>query len=480
MTQPDHRPAGVARWPRALRNADEREFLPAALEIMETPASPLGRVAALSIVSFFCVAFAWAWFGYVDIIATARGQLVPTGKTKIVQSLEPGIVRQIAVRDGDHVSIGQVLVRLEDASALAERDRIDHDLMRSRLDVARLRALLRATEEPDDVAVAVEAPQGAPRALLETARALAASQAAEQAAKLAGLDEQLKEKKAESEEADTVIEKLQATMPLLDEKQQMRTQLLETQYGNRFAFLDAKQALIEAHHDLDAEREKLSEVEAARVALERQRDQTRAEYAHKILSDLSEAEQKVGEATEDLIKAQQKLSQTTLSAPINGVAQQLAVHTIGGVVTSAQALLVIVPDDEQLVVEAMVDNSDIGFVQPGQRAEVKVETFNFTRYGFVSGRVIDVSADAVTPDKSTSGDSQEEERNDRNAHSASPSAAYVARIALDMNKMMIEGRDEPLKPGMAVSAEIRTGSRRILDYLLSPLRKYEQDAMHER
>jgi membrane fusion protein, hemolysin D len=225
------------------------------------------------------------------------------------------------------------------------------------------------------------------------------------------------------------------------------------------------------------------ETEAAQGALERQRDQTRAEYAHKVLSDLDEAEEKASQQTQDLVKAERKSKETELRAPIDGVVQQLAVHTLGGVVTPAQQLLVIVPDGQSLILEAMVSNADVGFVHAGQDVEVKVETFNFTRYGLIHGHVIDISPDVVTEDKRPTDNSSAnsaDARNGKGDQQANGSPSYVARVALEGTSMMVDGRTEALRPGMAVTAEIKTGSRRILEYLLSPLRQYSQEAIRER
>jgi hemolysin D len=460
----------------------EREFLPAALEVIETPASPLGRGIAFAILVFFCLALAWSWFGHVDIIATAQGRLLPTGRVKVVQPLEAGIVQEIRVQDGDKVRAGDLLVALDRTTSSAERDRVARDLMTALLDVARLRAL-RKQGDPDKAVQAFAAPDMAPAHERETARAFTWAQAAEQNAKVAALDRQIDQKRAESEEARASIDKLRATLPLLEEKDALRTRLLKMEFGNRFAWLDAEQAVLEANHDLIVQGRKAAETDAAVAALERQRDQTRAEYAHKILSDLADAEQKASQQTQDLVKAQRKLTETELRAPIDGVVQQLVIHTLGGVVTPAQQLLIIVPEGSSLVVEAMVANADVGFVHPGQPVEVKVETFNFTRYGLIHGRVIDINPDAVNEDKRASdnaGANATDAKAGKGDQQAGGSPSYVARVALEGTSMMVEGRAQPLRPGMAVTAEIKTGARRIIEYLLSPLRQYSQEAIRER
>ena len=229
----------------------------------------------------------------------------------------------------------------------------------------------------------------APAHQVEVAKAFARSQAAEQGAKLAAFDQQIGQKQAEFDEVQAGIDKLQGSLPLLKEKSSIRTKLLAMEYGNRFAWLDAEQALREAQHDLIVQGKHAIELEAARSALERQQEQTRAEYAHKILSNDADAEQKASQAEQDLIKAQKKSTETELRSPIDGVVQQLAVHTLGGIVTPAQQLLAVVPKIKPSFWKLSVANADVGFIRPGQQVEIKIETFNFTRYGLVHGRVIE-------------------------------------------------------------------------------------------
>jgi hemolysin D len=474
--------ARIIKWPgRTYR--DEREFLPAALEIVETPPSPLGRSIALIIVTFFCAAVAWSWFGHVDIIATAQGQLVPTGKVKVVQPLDTGIVNAIDVQDGDTVKTGDLLVKLDNTEALADRDRASRDLIQTELDVARLLALKQELD-PNKAVVAFSPPDGAPAGQVAQTRAFIWAQAAEQASKIASLDQQIEQKRVEADEIRASIDKTNAELPLLEEKDAIRTRLLNEQAGDRFQWLDAEQAVLDAKHNLIVQDRQIAEATDDAQSLVRQRDQAAAAYSHQILSDLADAERKSGEQTEDLVKAERKLAETQLRSPIDGVVQQLAIHTLGGVVTPAQQLLAIVPEDQSLVLEATISNADVGFVHPGQDVQVKVETYNFTRYGLIHGHVVDVSPDVATQEKKQSSDNSDNggsandtENSDK---SQTDAGAYVARIALDNAAMRIDGKTQPLKAGMAVTAEIKTGSRRILQYLLSPLREYSDDAIRER
>jgi hemolysin D len=453
----------------------EREFLPAALEVLETPPSPAGRAVAITIMAFVVLAAAWAFMARVDVTATAAGQLAPVGKVRLVQPLDAGVVRAIRAQDGDHVKAGDVLIELDPTDTGADRDRLSHDLMQAELDVARLTALKHGGEDgaaPGKLAP----PAGAAQSDLEQANAAARAQADEQAAKIAGLDQQISQKKAESEEVAAEIAKLNASLPLLEEKERLRKKLYDQGLGASFTYLDAQQQLSEARHDLQVQAARGAQAEDARAALLRQRDQARSQFSAAVLDDLAKAEQRRSELSEELVKAQRKASQTVLRAPASGVVEQLAVHTIGGVVTPAQRLLVVVPDGERLTVEAALANRDVGFVHPGQDVQVKVETFSFTRYGLIHGRVLDVSRDAVTPAASA----DDVASGAPGPRKAGGSPAYIARIGLDRSDMMIDGRLEPLVPGMAVTADIRTGRRTVIDYLLSPLARRAEESLHER
>ncbi len=163
-------------------------------------------------------------------------------------------------------------------------------------------------------------------------------------------------------------------------------------------------------------------------------------------------------------KAAQREKQTVLRAPVSGVVQQLAIHSVGGVVTSAQQLMVVVPDASQVTAEVVIANQDIGFVNAGQEVEIKLETFSFTKYGTVKAKVGTVSADAVTP---TAADDKR-------------GSFYPAILTLNQKDMLIDGKHIPISPGMNVTAEIKTGKRRVIEFLLSPVQRMGNESLRER
>jgi|SRR6185312_7049428 membrane fusion protein, hemolysin D len=458
------------------------QFLPAALEIMESPPSPVGRLVAGTIVLFVVLALVWSYFGRIDIVATAPGKVVPTGRSKTVQPLEAGIIAEILVKDGDAVTAGQVVMRLDQTVARAERNHIANDLVASKLDVARLSALRNSVAEGRDPQVFFNRPEEATVAQINRTRATMMEQASAQENKIAGLDQQIAQKVAEAGEIAATIVKLETSLPFLEEQADIRSKAMQMEYGNRIAHLDAQIRLADQKNELVVARRKAAESEAARAGLERQKVQAQSEYANKVLSDLAEAEQKVAGLSEDAVKANQRLDQQVLRAPVAGTVQQLAVHSVGGVVTAAQQLMTIVPADSRLEVEAMLPNRDVGFVSAGQEAAVKVDTFNFTRYGLLHGRVANVSHDAIVREKPVdkSNPSKSQSSLGDSSEPQGQEFVYATKIAMETTRIDVDGRMVDLSPGMAVTVEIKTGSRRVIEYLLSPVLRYKQESLRER
>ena len=460
------------------RSADELAFLPAALEIVETPPSPIGRAIGAVLIALFCASLAWSAWGTIDIVASAPGKVVSGGRSKVVQPFETGVVRAIRVQDGQSVKAGDVLIELDPTVNAAERDHLRDDFVAERLNIARLRAALASGEDHVDDFVA---PADADPVLVSTQRQLLANQVSEQRAKIAALARQQAQKQAEHETILATIHKLEALIPVIQQRVDIRKTLMEKEIGSKLTYYEIQQVLVEQQEELNVQKSHLHEAEAAVAAIRETRAQAIAEYSKGLSDDLAKGEQKANGLAQDLIKAQQKTRLQQLTSPVNGVVQQLAVHTVGGVVTPAQSLLVIVPDDSALEIEAMVSNRDIGFVAPGQSAEIKVDTFNFTRYGLLHGEVLGVSQDAIIRDR------QPERGSERalgtQQDSSEPSGQelnYSARVSLDRTQMQVEDRMVSLAPGMAVTVEIKTGQRTVLDYLLSPLRRYRQEILHER
>jgi hemolysin D len=460
------------------RRGEELAFLPAALEIVETPPSPIGRTVGATIILLFCAALVWAWWGTIDIVASAAGKIVPSGRTKVIQPFETGVVRSIRVQDGQAVKAGDVLIELDPTVSAAERDHLRNDLLAEQLNIARLRAALAAADDP---VADFTPPADADPALITTQRQLLLNEVTEHRAKIAALARQQAQKEAEQATIAATIHKLETMIPLIQSRFDIRKTLMEKELGSKLTYFETLQLLVEQQEELSVQKSHLHEAEAAMAAIRETRGQAEAEYRHTLSDELAKAEQKANGLTQDVIKAEQKTRLQLLTAPVDGMVQQLGIHTVGGVVTPAQSLLVIVPSDSRLEIEATVSNRDIGFVHAGQEAEIKIDTFNFTRYGLLQGQVLSVSQDAIIHNR------QQDPSHDRGLGTQNDTSEpkgqeleYSARIALDRTQMQIDDRMVSLSPGMAVTVEIKTGSRMILNYLLSPLLRYRQETLRER
>lgn len=435
------------------RRRREAEFLPAALEIEESPPSPLGRALAASIALLLVASVAWAVVGRVDVVAVARGKVIPAGHPKIVQPLESGLVRAIRVKDGESVRAGSVLVELDPTVRMADHDRLVHEQRSAEAHVARLRALVAG--EPQ-----FSVPPGVPDAVVALQQRLLAEQLAELRVRLEAARLVIEQRRAAVQATLADIERLEAIVPILTERSDAFRKLLAGEYVARMQYLEVEQERITRVQELAAQRQRLVRDEAALAEAQEQQRLVGVEFGRAHLAELTEWESRATSLGHEVVKAGQGSRVQSLRASVDGVVQQLAIHTVGGVVTPAQPLMVIVPTGGPLEVEAWLENKDVGFVQAGQAAEVKVDAFPFTRYGTIMGEVRSVSPDAVPQERG--------------------GLLYGARVSLDDTALPTEEGEMRLRPGMAVSVEIKTGERRLIEFVLSPLLRAWQESGRER
>jgi hemolysin D len=425
-----------------------------------------------------CFSLAWASLSHIDIVASASGKVVPSGGTKVIQPFETGIVRAIHVRDGQHVRAGDVLVELDPTINESERNHLMADLVAAQLEMARLKAGLADIKDP---VAAFHPPDNATPAQVDMQRQYLIRQTAEFQAKIGALAQQRDQKQAERDTIVATIAKLAAVIPIVQQRVDIRKASSDREYTSKFQYLEMQQTLLEQQQELLVQQSHAREAAASVAALAEARTQAIAEYHRTLFGQLAEAERKADGLAYDVAKSQQKINAQYLTAPIEGTVQQLAIHTVGGVVTPAQLLLAVVPLDSHLEIEAMVPNRDVGFIHPQQRAEIKVDTFNFTKYGLLHGEVLSVSQDAILRDKPV--DRASEKNPGADSTSSEPRGQelnFAARISLDRSQMQIDDRMINLTPGMAVTVEIKTGSRSVMGYLLSPLAKYGHESLRER
>lgn len=429
------------------------EFLPAVLEIQQAPPSPIGRALLWTILAAFTAGTLWTTFGWIDIVATAQGKIIPSGYSKTIQPYETGVIASIHVQDGQTVKQGDVLIELDATLNRADYDRAFNEYRAAKVDAARLRALLkgRATFEP---------PPGTDRAYVALQQQLLRDQLAEYHAKGAAAQHLVDQRLAAMEQTRENILRLEATVPMEVERAAVYQRLLEYEAVSKMDFLQAEEQRIDKVQELAGQKKKLQQDQAALAEAEKHYRAMLSEFQQSKQAELSALETKAISLSQEVTKAGQKAGLQRLTSPIDGVVQQLAVHTVGGVVTPAQQLLMVVSQDHPVEVEAQVENKDVGFVKEGQPVEIKVETFQFTLYGTIPGSVLTVSDDAVPIEK--------------------VGLVYPTRVSMDRSMIQVEGKQVNLSPGMAVTVEIKTGQRRIIEYLLSPLLKSIKESLRER
>jgi hemolysin D len=436
----------------------EAHFLPAALALRDTPVHPAPRIVMWLIMLFAFGALVWSYFGRIDIVAVAAGQVVLDDRTKLVQPIETATITAIHVRDGQFVEEGAVLVELDPTATRATLARIDHEFWAAQYEAARARALLAALDNGQRPVLG--AMDSAPPGRRAEEQRVLDGQYAEFVARLAALDADILRREAELAATQQLLRKLEQTVPIAQRRAADFQALVEQNFVSRHMFLDKEQARIEQEGQLAAQTLRVAELGAALQAGRNQRQALVAESRRLALDQHRQAEQRAAALQQELVKARHRGGLMTITAPASGTVQQLAVHTVGGVVTPAQPLMVVVPADNPVEVVAKVVNRDIGFVQPGQRVEVKVETFPFTRYGTLAGQVLSISRDAVADE----------------VHGL----VFPARIALERSTLQVRDREVPLSSGMAVTVEVKTGKRRIIEYFLSPLLRAADESLRER
>ena len=435
----------------------ETEFLPAILEVTETPPSPTGRVIMWSVLILLVVALAWGILGKINEVAVAEGKVIPTGQIKTVQVKNKGIVNEIRVKDGDYVQEGDVLVVLDPTVTAADYDSLKKRAAYYRLDIQRLTAELTGqpfipAKDPD-----LEAHD------LAAELALYQSRTSDYQTQRQSRQDIIAQRQARLQATQATFEKYEAGLKIAQDKESRLQQLLADNAISEFQLLEQQKETIEYEKNAQAELDSINSIRAEIAEAEQNLANVDASYRKDIMTALVEAKKEYYSITESIKKADEDARMATIYAPATGKIYNLSIHTIGGIVTDAQPLMQIVPDDVKLIFEVYADNKDIGFIKPGMEAEIKVSTFNFQKFGMVKAEVMEISADAVD-------------------NPSDPERHGKFKLLLNPleNDINVEGVQAPLSVGMSVSAEIKIKEKRIVDFFLDPFRKYTHEALRER
>jgi len=397
----------------------------------------------LFLVLAIVVAFGlWAWYGQLDVVSIAVGRVVPSGKVKTVQHLEGGIVRDILVKEGDHVQQGQPLVVLEKTSSAIDVEAIRSAIAGFSVDIARLEA---QSQGKDKVTFPEGFEEKYPR-LVEEARNIFQSRRRQLKSTLSGLDEEIFQRSRDITSAEQQITNGAESLELLQKQLDLSKELLAENLTTKYKHLQLELDVKKTQGRLAESRQTLKRARSALAQAEQKRGQVEQTFVAEATMALKVAREKRKERTISLGRYEDNLKRTELRSPVDGIVKTVYIVTRGGVVKPGMPIMDIVPVDDRLIVQALLAIEDIGYVRIGQEVDVRLASRDARRFGKIEGRIISISPDAVTGDKGQS--------------------FYPINVRTENNAFVNGANTYRLYPGMQVLVSIHLGSRSVLSFFL--------------
>ena len=451
---------------------EELAFMPAAIEVLETPPSFSAHALMMIICAFFFITIAWSWFSYVETESVANGKIIPVGKIKQIQSLIAGRVAVINVQEGDRVEKGQLLIKLNPTEQEVDTRQVREQLTDNELSFSRLILLLEVSETEQKIIPTLKDWLTKPENHQYQLSGFPSEAEWVRQQKMLHYDfmsfsskdeafrEEIKQKNAAINAINAEIKRLSILTPLHKENEKAVHSLMIQGHASRLDWLGAREKQVDMEQQMEVQLNHHAEAVAELAVTTSEHKKFHKEYRQERMQKLDELNSKIKELQLSLIKAEERDRSCYITAPVSGTVQQLSVFSEGSVVQPGSNIMIIVPDNTLLEVEAMVENKDIGFIQQGMPVDIKFETFPYTFYGYLNGSVRQVSEDAIElPDQGM---------------------FYPVYVTLDRQSVNINGAQQKLRVGMSVSAELRTGSRRLLAYFMEPFFRYRDETLTER
>ncbi len=379
--------------------------------------------------------------------------------------MDKAIINKILVAEGEYVTKGQPLIELDSTLTGANRDRLLSELHSAKMDLAVNQALLSRLGKSDDFKIDADSTelqfgQDSITADDPFYRRMLDEKWQQYRARLSSLQSAVREADAGYAATTAIVDKLQQVLPIVNQQTAKIKQMHEKNFASESEYLQLKQESIEKTHDLKAEQQRLEQLQASREEAEQRVTALRAETRVVTLEKMTEAKRQLAILQEELKKAADLDARQILYAPVAGRVHELTVTTQGGVVTEAQPIMNIIPDKASLEVEVFLENRDIGFVDRDMLAEIKIHTFPFTKYGIVNAAINTISDDATMDEKR--------------------GLLYRLLLTMERDTIMVQGREVKLIPGMEVTAEIKTGKRRLIEFFMAPLLQHGKESLRER
>lgn len=432
----------------------EYEFLPAALEVEETPTSPLGAGVIWIVTILVVAAVIWSYLGRIDEVAITRGKVIPDGRVKVIQPLEEGSIKAIHVQEGQRVKAGDLLIELDSTIKQADVTGFQTDINIHRLEKEVLTAELQGRGFDEYLAGKQDLTSKVTPAILQLQRQNKAASEAAFTARAEALQLSISQREKELESEKIALATLEKKYQMLQVQDQENP---PSNLKNESAVLNQKMELFSAEQAISEQKQKINRAQDALDEAKKNLNTIEQEREKELLKRIMETEKRIAAVESELVKAQKKYEFQTITAPVDGTIHGLSSYTIGGIVTPAQPIVTIVPEGMPLIIESTVLNKDIGFIHLNQQADIKLDTFPFQKYGSLPGEVVFISPDAFEDEQL--------------------GPVYKIKVKLKADSLNVEGKDIKVSPGMSVSAEVKTGQRRIIEFFLSPLVKYAKESL---
>jgi len=436
---------------------DIHQFKPAIVAIQDEPASPVGRLIAWILCLIILISIIWSCFARIDIISTSQGQIVPIGNTKVIQSHIDATINKIYIKEGDFVKKGDILIDLDSDMYRSEKSALMKTLSSEQIKYNRAFAMLKYIDKGIIENPKSEKTEGLS---IEMQNLLFEEEYKDLQSSLMILKEGLEQKKYELESSKDNAKHYQQTLKIIENRVSRIKSLRDQKVSSEMEFMEYEEKRIREQNELNNLLSRSKQLKANINEIQQKISYTTIENKKRQLSILEESFNNINKIKEDLIKNDVMIKYSQIIAPVSGYVQELKFHTNGGVMEQAQEILKIVEDKSDIEVETLVLSRDIGFVEKGMDVALKIDSFLFTKYGLVHGKVINISEDAIKDEKL--------------------GLVYKTKIQLKEKFIKIDGKIVPLSYGMGVTSEIKTGTRTVMEFFLSPIIKKMNESINER
>lgn len=460
---------GLISWIKKLYGFDDKEeedleFVYSSYSAANEEPSRRSNVVFLSVTSIFTALVLWAAFAQIDELARGNGKVIPTDKIQTVQSLDGGIISEISVKEGQTVKAGDPLMKIDTTRFQATLEESKQEYLallavKSRLEI----------ESKIDVNKNLPSIKFNKKILEDSSRydinetLLLENRFRELKSSIRVLENQASQKKQEQREIQSNIRKLSQSLEYIEEQRKTIKKLVARGIKSKYDLLDIEKEYTQTRGDLETARLSISRSEYAISEAKNRISEKLNTFKSEASNELQKTVGSINRFEARLVGDKDKVAKTTIVSPVDGIIKHLNLNTIGGVVQSGMDLIEIVPLSDALVVEAKIDPKDIAFINPSQKVIIKITAYDFSIYGGLDGKIVEISADSIIDKESKEGKSY-----------------YRVLVKTDKNYLERKNEKLPIIPGMVATVDIVTGKKTILDFILKPILKVKQDSLHER